>query len=144
MRKTENACVHCDVCYGCGKKNNYEHIYCDICHSDIDEEEVREWDGKEVCEECYRDLFFKEYSGEMTFARALEIGEENEVEIKVNGFVYWVLGAKLFREISEQAAADGYKPDLLMEYCGDDYETIIPEKSFKEMLAEWRERTKKK
>ena len=55
-----------------------------------------------------------------------------------------MLGAKLFREISEQAAADGYKPDLLMEYLGDDYESIIPEKSFEEMLAEWRERTKKK
>ena len=61
MIKYENECVCCPPemsCLGSGCPNrNVKHLYCDKCKADC--EELYDYAGEELCEECLLDLFNK-------------------------------------------------------------------------------------
>ena len=61
MTKYENECVGCPPemgCLGSGCPNrNVKHLYCDKCKADC--EELYDYDGEELCEECLLDSFDK-------------------------------------------------------------------------------------
>lgn len=126
MREWRNDCVGCDVCYNCGRKNDYEAIMCDECGADIEEEEVREWEGQELCEDCYKAKFIQEFRDKFDIPTALNIGEEDTEKVELNGFLAWYyttdqIEALLIKELEMEFA-----PDDLIDYLGDDYETILP------------------
>ena len=67
MVKIENHCVGCTdlgmPCIGSSCKNrNVEVYYCDKCDPKCDYplEEVYEVDGKELCEDCLKEMFRKD------------------------------------------------------------------------------------
>ena len=126
MRQNEDRCLHCDVCYGCGNKTEYEHIYCDECGSDIEEEEVREWDGLELCEECYKAKFIQEFRDKFDIPTALNIGEEDTVKVELNGFLAWYYTADQIEALLIKELEKEFAPDDLIEFLGDDYECILP------------------
>ena len=64
MVKIENQCIGCAVdAYPCrGSSCPYREVevhYCDKCGEEIDES--FEVDGEELCEECLKDMFRKEW-----------------------------------------------------------------------------------
>ena len=57
MIKYENECVDCGLpCIDCGRKN-VKHLYCDKCGDDV--EELYNFLGEELCEECLLKTFEK-------------------------------------------------------------------------------------
>ena len=124
-REMVHDCVQCETCVYCGRKELHERIYCDECGADIDDESlIKEWDGKELCEDCYKEHFCEYYADKYTFAKALELGEE--VEIEINSYVLWKLGKRKINEILEAAAAEDFYPGELIDWLGEDYESILP------------------
>lgn len=61
MVKYENECVGCPPEIGClgdsCPNRNVMHLYCDKCKDDC--EELYDYDGEELCEECLLDSFDK-------------------------------------------------------------------------------------
>ena len=62
MIKYENECCDCAVpgypCMGSSCPNrNVKHPYCDKCKADC--EELYDYDGEELCEDCLKDSFEK-------------------------------------------------------------------------------------
>lgn len=54
MECIENDCVGCDIpCVDCGRKH-VKHFYCDDCG---DEEQLYEYNGKQLCELCLLSYF---------------------------------------------------------------------------------------
>lgn len=51
MKKIENQCVSCDVCYHCGRKQ-VEVLVCDECKNDA-QYETNEGD---FCEDCFTEM----------------------------------------------------------------------------------------
>lgn len=53
--RTENDCVGCAECIGCGRNRDYEieYLECDSCGNEVDKLFV--YDGKELCEDCLFD-----------------------------------------------------------------------------------------
>ena len=52
----ENECVGCEVCIGCGRRYGYYIHVCDECGSD---DQLYEYEGKELCGECLLNYFNK-------------------------------------------------------------------------------------
>ena len=61
MIKYENECVGCPPEMGClgdsCPNTNVKHLYCDKCKNDC--EELYDYNGEELCEECLLDSFKK-------------------------------------------------------------------------------------
>lgn len=61
MVKYEDECVGCPPergCLGSGcPKRNVKHLYCDKCKDEV--EELYNYDGEELCEDCLEDSFEK-------------------------------------------------------------------------------------
>lgn len=61
MTKYEDECVCCPPEMGClgsaCPNRNVKHLYCDKCKADC--EELYDYDGEELCEECLLDSFKK-------------------------------------------------------------------------------------
>jgi hypothetical protein len=62
--RIENHCCSCAVpgypCLGSAcPRTHVEVHYCDKCESELDE--IYEIDGEELCEECLKEMFRKEY-----------------------------------------------------------------------------------
>ena len=60
MIRVENDCVgSCPQgCMGSGcPYRNVRHYYCDECHEEFGPGELREYDGKQLCEKCILDQF---------------------------------------------------------------------------------------
>lgn len=144
MREMENNCIQCDYCRHCSLGEYHEVIHCDKCYGEVEEEEVREWEGQELCEDCYKALFLEANKDKLTADNALNIGERFTEAVEINGYLAWYFSTDQIEQLLINELNEVFKPSELIEYLGDDYESIIPEKSFEEMLAEWRERTKKK
>lgn len=57
----EDECVGCPTemgCWGSSCPNrNVPHLYCDECHDDV--EDLYDYNGKELCEECVLSKFKK-------------------------------------------------------------------------------------
>lgn len=65
MLKIENRCCGCATdsypCRGMSCPNmNVKVFYCDKCHAEIDGN-VYEADGEDLCEECLKEMFLKEF-----------------------------------------------------------------------------------
>lgn len=64
MRRYENDCCGCATpqypCRGsaCGLRHNL-HFYCDECGDDCDPDDMYEYDGEELCEDCLLKRFDK-------------------------------------------------------------------------------------
>lgn len=86
MRKIENDCVGCDVCYNCGRKE-VEYVYCDKCGESIGDD-FYEHDGGEYCYDCW--LEARGYDESLTEDNARLFGENNEEDITLNGFLSWL------------------------------------------------------
>lgn len=56
MRKEVSGCVECGIspCKSC---ENIIISICDICDDEVDE--LREFDGEEICKDCYDDKWFE-------------------------------------------------------------------------------------
>ena len=48
----DNACVGCETCINCGRRNDYFYHVCDKCESD---EQLYYFEGEELCFECILD-----------------------------------------------------------------------------------------
>ena len=63
MEKIENHCVGCADGLGCMgsacPNREVKVIYCDCCGSEINSDEVYEFDGDDLCEYCLKDMFRK-------------------------------------------------------------------------------------
>ena len=59
MVRIENHCVGCPTCINCGLKQ-VKVYYCDKCKDEIPED-VYEVDGAELCEDCLKKEFKKEF-----------------------------------------------------------------------------------
>lgn len=54
MRSIHNDCVGCPQgCIHCGRDEDYWIITCDLCHAEIDENNVHSIGNKDYCEVCY-------------------------------------------------------------------------------------------
>lgn len=127
MRQIQNNCVHCDVCYGCGRKNNYEQIYCDRCGGEIEEEELHEEDGQELCEDCYHQKVYEDHKEKLTLETAMKLGEEDTEKVELNGFITYYLTPSQINEICAERLAQTFRPSDLTDYLDDngEYERII-------------------
>ena len=58
MRVIEDRCCDCGLyCLGANCPNReVEVIYCDECGDEIAEEQVQEYEGKEICFSCYCEM----------------------------------------------------------------------------------------
>ena len=61
MRRIENDCMDCAVpAYPClgdvCRYRHVEHIYCDACGEEVEEEELRKFDDMELCRYCYNKI----------------------------------------------------------------------------------------
>ncbi len=83
MRRTENDCVGCDVCYNCGLKEA-EHYYCDECGEEIDDEDLVERNGGDYHRDCWYDKLG--YQETLTLENAEKWGEKNTKEVELNGY----------------------------------------------------------
>lgn len=65
MIKHENECVGCPPEMGCMGEwcpnRNIPHYYCDHCGEEIDRDEFYVVDGYDLCEDCLKDRFRKEW-----------------------------------------------------------------------------------
>ena len=66
MVKYENQCCGCAVpgypCLGKSCPNrNVKVVYCDRCGEEIDPDEVYSVEGEDICEECLKEQFKKEW-----------------------------------------------------------------------------------
>jgi hypothetical protein len=64
MIRYENQCCGCAApgypCIGSSCPNRHVEVhYCDECDEEL--EEIYDVDGKELCEECLKDMFRREY-----------------------------------------------------------------------------------
>lgn len=60
MIKYENQCVGCERCIGSSCRNRrVPVIYCDKCDYEIDGD-VYDVDGKDLCEDCLKEMFKKD------------------------------------------------------------------------------------
>ena len=61
--ETENRCVNCGgACFGSSCPNrNVTVCYCDNCGDEIPLNEVYECDGMELCVDCLKSMFKKEW-----------------------------------------------------------------------------------
>lgn len=56
MVKFENDCVDCGKpCFSSCKYKNVPHFYCNKCGSEVDEGELFEFAGEEMCLDCIKD-----------------------------------------------------------------------------------------
>ena len=63
MVKTENRCVDCGLpCKGASCPNrNVKVCYCDKCDEEISFDDIYEYEGMDVCEDCLKDMCKKEW-----------------------------------------------------------------------------------
>lgn len=61
----ENECVGCPPDMGClgdaCPKRSVAHFYCDKCDAEVDPEDLYEVDDVDLCIDCLKDKFRKEY-----------------------------------------------------------------------------------
>lgn len=65
MSRVEDNCCNCDVesypCSGQCYLRNSVHYYCDCCKEEFYSEELYDYDGQELCEECLLKIVPKAY-----------------------------------------------------------------------------------
>lgn len=94
MRKIENECVGCDVCYNCGRKES-EHLYCDICGEEIDDDYYQR--GKDICEKC---MFESEEVNELiTLDNVLLFGANDRQPVRLNHALYMIFDDDEIEEV---------------------------------------------
>lgn len=109
MIKYENHCYCCDLpCMDCGRK----HVavgYCDVCKDEA--EKLYEYAGKEMCEDCMKEMITKEViTGGIEvinsfFQEALIIQEDDEYYLSDD----WDEGAFSYEEIIDLLAEEDFK-----------------------------------
>lgn len=61
----ENECVGCPPNMGClgdsCPNRNVAHYYCDKCGAEVDPEDLYDVDGVDLCEDCLKAMYRKEY-----------------------------------------------------------------------------------
>ncbi len=69
MITCENECVGCPEEMGCIGDTcpymNVKHFYCDWCGDDCASTELRVYNGKHICEDCYIDLAKEKWYNEL-------------------------------------------------------------------------------
>lgn len=59
MLRYEDDCVCCDLpCINCGRKHA-PHWYCDECEDELDPDDLYDFDGEMLCENCLLNRFPK-------------------------------------------------------------------------------------
>lgn len=63
MIRYEDECFGCPPevgCYGSGcPMRNVKHTYCDHCDADLEDDEIYQVDGEDLCEDCLKEMFRK-------------------------------------------------------------------------------------
>lgn len=52
-RYRESDCVGCETCINCGRRDDYYVFECDDCYEQICDDEIYEYNGKDLCATCY-------------------------------------------------------------------------------------------
>lgn len=60
----EDTCNGCEECRHCGRdlKTN-KAFYCDSCGESFDSDELRQYEGEDICKECFLGMMEEEWDG---------------------------------------------------------------------------------
>lgn len=72
-----NDCVDCEICYNCGRRNDYYQAVCDNCGGDIYTDNSYCYRDEMYCKECLQDTILDNYC-------KLEPGTEANTDMEVS------------------------------------------------------------
>lgn len=101
--RIEDNCVGCPMgCINCGRR--HQHVYyCDHCEDYTDE--LYEYEGQELCWECYKSMFNEKLCDDMDDSRCEECGCEADFLYEVQPGIWLCEGC--LKEMAERVDIDG-------------------------------------